>query len=67
MLLGTSTIVMFAIIIGLGTVGFQVNLPTSEPVGLWRILQLDRPILVGDLFFVCPPVSDVMLEARARG
>jgi conjugative transfer signal peptidase TraF len=67
LLLGASAIVMFAGIVGLGAAGFRVNLTPSEPLGLWRILQLDRPTQVGDLVFVCPPVSDIMLEARARG
>lgn len=67
LLLGASAVAMFAGIIGLGSAGFRVNLTPSEPLGLWRILQLDRPIQVGDLVFVCPPMSDVMLEARTRG
>lgn len=67
LLLAASAVVMFAGIIGIGAAGFRVNLTPSEPLGIWRILPLDRPAQVGDLVFVCPPVSDVMLEARARG
>lgn len=67
LLLGASAVAMFAGIIGLGVAGFRVNLTPSEPLGVWRIQQLDRPIQVGDLVFVCPPISDTMLEARARG
>ncbi|MCR6502074.1 conjugative transfer signal peptidase TraF [Shinella sp. CPCC 101442] len=66
-LLGAAAVVMFTGIVGLGVAGFRVNLTPSEPLGLWQIQQLDRPIQVSDLVFVCPPVSDIMLNARARG
>lgn len=67
LLISASAVAIFAGIIGLGSAGFRVNLTPSEPLGLWRILSLDRPAQVGDLVFVCPPVTDVMLEARTRG
>jgi len=51
----------------LGAAGFRINLTPSEPLGLWRIVKPDRPILVGDLIFICPPDTNVMREARARG
>lgn len=51
----------------LGGHGFRVNLTPSEPLGIWRIVEPERPILVGDLVFICPPVTDAMREARARG
>ena len=51
----------------LGGAGFRINLTPSEPLGLWRIIEPDRSILVGDLVLVCPPNSDEMREARARG
>ena len=54
-------------IVLLGGQGFRVNLTPSEPLGLWRIVKPDRPILVGDLVFICPPDTDAMREARARG
>ena len=54
-------------IVLLGGAGFRVNLTPSEPVGLWRIVEAGRPILVGDLVFICPPKTDAMREARARG
>jgi conjugative transfer signal peptidase TraF len=54
-------------IVLLGGAGFRVNLTPSEPLGLWRIVEPDRPILVGDLIFICPPATDAMREARARG
>lgn len=57
----------FGFIVLLGGQGFRVNLTPSEPVGLWRIVDPDRPILVGDLIFICPPDTNEMREARARG
>jgi conjugative transfer signal peptidase TraF len=55
------------LIVLLGGAGFRVNLTPSEPMGLWRIVEPDRPILVGDLIFICPPATDGMGEARERG
>lgn len=55
------------LIVLLGGQGFRVNLTPSEPLGLWRIVEPDRPVLVGDLIFICPPATDEMREARARG
>ncbi len=55
------------LLVMLGGAGFRVNLTPSEPLGLWRIVDPDRPILVGDLIFICPPDTDQMREARARG
>lgn len=55
------------LIVLLGGAGFRINLTPSEPLGLWRIVEPDRPILVGDPVFICPPKTDVMHEARARG
>ncbi|MHC2483348.1 conjugative transfer signal peptidase TraF [Rhizobium leguminosarum] len=57
-------------ILAIGTVlagGYRVNLTPSEPLGLWRIVPLDRPVAVNDLVFICPPVTAEMREARARG
>ena len=50
----------------LGGAGFRVNFTPSEPLGLWRIVEPDRPILVGDLIFICPPDTNEMRAARAR-
>ena len=47
--------------------GFRINLTPSEPLGLWRIVALDRPVSSGDLIFICPPPTPVMREARERG
>jgi conjugative transfer signal peptidase TraF len=55
------------LIVLLGGHGFRVNLTPSEPLGLWRIVEPDRPIVVGNLVFICPPRTDAMREARARG
>jgi conjugative transfer signal peptidase TraF len=55
------------LIVLLGSQGFRVNLTPSEPLGLWRIVEPDRPILIGDLVFICPPDTDAIRVARARG
>ena len=47
--------------------GYRVNLTPSEPLGLWRIVKLDRPVAAGDLIFICPPQTAAMWEARMRG
>ncbi|RVL88179.1 conjugative transfer signal peptidase TraF [Sinorhizobium meliloti] len=47
--------------------GYRINLTPSEPLGLWRIVKLDRAAEVGDLVFICPPRTAAMQEARHRG
>ncbi|EJT00889.1 conjugal transfer pilin processing protease TraF, partial (plasmid) [Rhizobium sp. CCGE 510] len=37
--------------------GFRLNLTPSEPLGLWRIEMAGQKIAVGDLVFICPPVT----------
>lgn len=54
-------------IVLVGGVGFRINLTPSEPLGLWGIVKPDRPILVGDLVFICPPDTNKMREAHVRG
>jgi conjugative transfer signal peptidase TraF len=65
--LGSCVFVMFATVGALGMLGFRVNFTPSEPMGLWQIFPLDRPLRTGDLVFICPPVTDAMREARSRG
>ncbi|MVA22806.1 conjugative transfer signal peptidase TraF [Agrobacterium vitis] len=59
------------IIVGLATIaymgGFRLNLTPSEPLGLWRIVALQRPVETGDLVFICPPPTTSFEEARRRG
>lgn len=49
------------------TGSYRINLTPSEPLGLWRIVPLGRPVVVSDLVFICPPATVEMQEARARG
>jgi conjugative transfer signal peptidase TraF len=49
------------------TGGYRVNLTPSEPLGLWRIEKLQRPVAIGDLVFLCPPTTAVFAEAWRRG
>ncbi|MET3648626.1 hypothetical protein [Phyllobacterium ifriqiyense] len=46
---------------------FRFNLTPSEPLGLWRIILLNRPARNGDLVFVCPPESTLFHKALERG
>lgn len=50
-----------------GHLGYRLNLTPSAPMGIWRLRTLDRPIVAGDLVFVCPPQTQAIEEARARG
>lgn len=61
------SLITLGFIVLLGGAGFRVNLTPSKPMGLWRIAKPNRPILVGDLVFICPPGTDAMRNARARG
>jgi conjugative transfer signal peptidase TraF len=47
--------------------GYRLNLTPSEPLGLWRIEELQRPVAIGDLVFLCPPATAVFAEAWRRG
>lgn len=47
--------------------GLRLNTTPSEPLGLWRIVRLDRPPRVGDRLFVCLPRTAPFEEARRRG
>jgi len=49
------------------TGGYRVNLTPSEPLGLWRIERLQRPVSIGDLVFLCPPTTALFEDARQRG
>ncbi|MBD9375477.1 conjugative transfer signal peptidase TraF [Rhizobium sp. ARZ01] len=63
----SAVLAAFGTVVCLGIAGFRANLTPSEPLGLWRIINLDRAVRIGDLVFVCPPVTDIMREARRRG
>ncbi|MBB3138957.1 conjugative transfer signal peptidase TraF [Rhizobium pisi] len=60
-----------SVMVALAVTGFigcvRLNLTRSEPLGLWRIEQLDRPAAVGDLVFICPPATAPFEEALERG
>ncbi len=47
--------------------GFRLNLTPSEPLGLWRIVPLDRHAAVGDLVFICPPAGEASAFGIERG
>ncbi len=58
-LLGTISVAWFG--------GYRINLTPSERLGLWRIIELDRPAAAGDLVLSCPPQTSAMREAKMRG
>lgn len=47
--------------------GLRINTTPSEPLGLWRIVQITRSIRPGEMVFVCPPDNSALREARRRG
>lgn len=47
--------------------GLRLNLTPSYPLGLWRVIPLERPVATGDLIFICPPQTEAFDLARARG
>ncbi|CDZ42246.1 Conjugative transfer signal peptidase TraF [Neorhizobium galegae bv. officinalis] len=47
--------------------GYRLNLTPSEPLGLWRIEEFQRPVFIGDLVFLCPPTTAMFAEAWRRG
>lgn len=55
------------VIVAGGIFGLRVNLTPSEPLGIWRIVPLEREVRVGDIVFICPPDNPMMREARSRG
>lgn len=46
--------------------GYRVNFTPSYPLGLWQIEMLDRPVVVGDRVFICPPSGPAVDLARER-
>ena len=65
--LAAAAVIMSALAATAFAAGYRLNLTPSEPLGLWRIEELQRPVAVGDLVFLCPPTTAVFEEARRRG
>jgi conjugative transfer signal peptidase TraF len=55
------------LVIGGAMGGLRINMTPSEPIGLWRVVALDRRPAVDDLVFICPPENNAMEEAGQRG
>ncbi|GAA4159276.1 conjugative transfer signal peptidase TraF [Shinella sp. AETb1-6] len=67
MLLSTSMVAIAGLITAAVVGGYRLNLTPSEPLGLWRIEKLNRPVEAGDLVFICSPPTAKFEEARLRG
>jgi conjugative transfer signal peptidase TraF len=66
-LLAVATLSFLLVVLASLLGGFRLNMTPSEPIGLWRILPLDRDPGVDDMVFVCLPRSALVDEARSRG
>ena len=66
-LLTVSCGIALAVMIGGAIGGLRINTTPSEPLGLWRVAPLDRPVQVDDMVFVCPPQTDAISEGYGRG
>lgn len=66
-LLAVSCGITLAVMSGGAIGGLRINTTPSEPLGLWRVAPLDRPVQIGDMVFVCPPETDAILEGFERG
>lgn len=67
MLLSTSLVAIAGLVTAAVVGGYRLNLTPSEPLGLWRIEKLNRPVKAGDLVFICSPATAPFKEARRRG
>ncbi|CAH1648058.1 hypothetical protein CHELA40_20012 [Chelatococcus asaccharovorans] len=47
--------------------GYRINTTPSYPLGLWRIEALGHPAVIGDLVFICPPLTPAFAMAFERG
>ncbi|MCF1449394.1 conjugative transfer signal peptidase TraF [Agrobacterium vitis] len=58
---------MFGVLFAAGwSGGLRINTTPSEPLGLWRIVPLNRSVRSGETVFVCPPDNVTMRQARQR-
>lgn len=67
MVLSMSIVAIGGLITAATVGGYRLNLTPSEPLGLWRIEKLNRPVKAGDLVFICSPATAPFEEARRRG
>ncbi|MBM7321976.1 conjugative transfer signal peptidase TraF [Agrobacterium sp. S2] len=65
--LAAAAVIMSALAATAFAGGYRLNLTPSEPLGLWRIEELQRPVSFGDLVFLCPPMTATFTEAWRRG
>lgn len=66
-IVAAGSLAVAAITAGAWLGSLRLNLTPSEPLGLWRIVSLDRPAVAGDLVFICPPAGAVSTFGLAQG
>ncbi|RTM09649.1 MAG: conjugative transfer signal peptidase TraF [Hyphomicrobiales bacterium] len=68
MVLSGSAFAAIAAVAAAGWIGgYRINFTPSYPLGLWRIEALERTVSVGDLVFICPPLTPAFATAFERG
>ncbi len=63
-----AAVAVLALVAFAGWLGcYRINTTPSYPLGLWRIEALGRPAAIGDLVFICPPITPAFAMAFERG
>ncbi|WP_345773573.1 conjugative transfer signal peptidase TraF [Aquamicrobium sp. NLF2-7] len=66
-IIGLGAMVLVLLFAAAQLLGLRINLTPSYPLGLWRIMPLERQVAADDLVFVCPPPTPEFEMARDRG
>lgn len=66
-IIGLGAMVLVSLLAVGQLLGLRVNLTPSYPLGLWRIVPLERQVAIGDLVLICPPRTPDFEMARERG
>ncbi|CAN7615147.1 conjugative transfer signal peptidase TraF [Devosia sp. LjRoot3] len=54
------------ILVAAHAAGYRLNLTPSYPLGVWRVVPLERDVAIGDLVFICPPITPTFRLAQER-
>lgn len=66
-IIGLGAVALAALFMAGQSVGLRINYTPSYPLGLWRILPLEREVAIGELVFICPPDTPGFERALERG